>query len=194
MAKERTLKIGNRKYPSADKIGSRSSTIARSMASTLMPRKGANASDCEKMAKLLYGLNKLPETLKCVYCGRDATHLDHLHPLIDKKEPTGYFTEPANLVPCCSSCNQKKGNDEWDVFMKKTEEKFKYLNQDGKKEERITRLRAFVKEMPATKLSIDEGFMEKWRIIYKTIIEDLDKAQQTLIEYSEQLNACVVSK
>lgn len=188
MAKERTYKIGTRKYPSADKIGSRSSTIARSMASTLMPRIGANAFDCKKMAKLLYGLDELPSPLKCVYCGNDATHLDHLHPLIDNKEPTGYFTEPANLVPCCSSCNQKKGNDEWDVFMNKTEDKFAYLNNDGKKKDRIDRLKVFVDNMPATKLDISKEFKQQWRELYDNIIHNLNEAQNIISKYSEELN------
>jgi len=125
-------------YPSADKIGSRTSTIARSMASTLMPRIGATDQIQLQMAALLYYGKEFKELeekeqqqikcdlkksnsdrliIKCVYCGNTATHLDHLYPLVDNKTPTGFASEPANLVPCCGKCNQSKGSKSWDVYM-----------------------------------------------------------------------------
>lgn len=146
MAKEiRTKKItdngkGSRSdYPSPDKIGSRSSTVARAMASTLMPIIGATDDDRANILELsltsdeisnldaskkrVRELDKKPiitinlKDLRCVYCGEQATNLDHLFPFIKDKFPTGYFTEPANLVPCCSDCNQKKGAKLWHEYM-----------------------------------------------------------------------------
>ncbi len=40
---------------------------------------------------------------RCVYCGRDATGFDHLHPVI-KGGTEGLL----NLAPCCKSCNSRK--------------------------------------------------------------------------------------
>lgn len=89
-------------YPAADKIWSRTSTVARSMASTLMPRIGYNDQTTNQ---------------KCVYCGDVANHLDHLFPLVENKRPSGFCTEPNNLVPCCGKCNQSKGAKPWDEYM-----------------------------------------------------------------------------
>ena len=98
-------KNGNSDYPAADKIGSRSSTVARAMASTLMPRIGAvdverstmlhlslDDKDIIKLKKdkIRYKDNQAIITLhlsglKCVYCGELATNLDHLFPFIKDK-------------------------------------------------------------------------------------------------------------
>ena len=142
-------------YPSADKIESRSSTVARAMASTLMPRIAATNDERRSIVLLSLGNIVNPngeniinvtnngnindenkdeivlirdknnqvittlklEHLKCVYCGQKAKHLDHLFDFIKDKKPTGYFTEPANLVPCCDQCNQKKGAKDWYQYM-----------------------------------------------------------------------------
>ena len=113
MAKTR-CKLGKLNYPSADNIKNRTSTIARSMASTI-----ANRIPCDDATEKAW-LNALgldPQNPKCAYCGAKATHLDHLHPLIDGKYPTGWGTEAGNLVPCCSDCNSKKGKMSWKKFM-----------------------------------------------------------------------------
>jgi len=49
---------------------------------------------------------------RCIYCGREATTLDHLIPRSspDSTELT------SNLAPACLSCNRAKGNkdlEEW---------------------------------------------------------------------------------
>ena len=100
-------KLYGKQYPSADKIWSRTSTVARSMASTLMP--------IVKPEK--YSFSQLESGDKCVYCGAKANHLDHLYPLVEKKYPSGYYTEPVNLVPCCGNCNQSKGAKYWYDYM-----------------------------------------------------------------------------
>ena len=99
-------KLYGKKYPSADKIWSRTSTVARSMASTLMP-----------VVKPESNSSMLDNKDNCVYCGAKANHLDHLYPLVENKYPSGYCTEPVNLVPCCGSCNQSKGAKYWYNYM-----------------------------------------------------------------------------
>ena len=103
--KRPACRISELKYPAPDNIKSRISTLARAMASTLAPRKPCSSED-EEMWLKIFGSND--GDLKCAYCGAKATHLDHLYPLINDTRPTGYGTEPGNLVPCCSDCNQKK--------------------------------------------------------------------------------------
>jgi hypothetical protein len=58
-----------------------------------------------------------PEEICCVYCGDPHTEWDHLRPIIRDKEPTGYITEIANLVPACGKCNQSKGGYNWRDWM-----------------------------------------------------------------------------
>ncbi len=124
-------------YPASDNIGARSSTVARAMASTLMPRIGASKDKKQPV---------------CVYCGQDATHLDHLFPFIKGKKPTGYFTEPANLVPCCSNCNQKKGAKYWYEYMMNKEN----FENHQKKEDIIERIPELMKKM--NNYCFDNGF------------------------------------
>lgn len=99
------------KYPAADKIGSRTSTVARSMASTLMPRiKGVDdQNDVEIWSK--------ESVICCAYCGGKANHVDHLFPLVEGKYPSGYYSNSENLVPCCGDCNQSKGAKSWEEYM-----------------------------------------------------------------------------
>ena len=54
----------------------------------------------------------------CVYCGARATSVDHFRPILDGKGlPTGYGSDPWNLVSACSTCNSSKGNKHWLAFM-----------------------------------------------------------------------------
>lgn len=56
-------------------------------------------------------MRKLRADEKCVYCGIEATTLDHIVP-----KSKGGSNRNYNLVPCCRPCNQGKGNmalDEW---------------------------------------------------------------------------------
>ena len=167
--------IGGLNYPAADKIGSRITTIARSMASTLMPRYGMTDQLRTEMAEKLQQKDKT----SCVYCGRKATHLDHLHPLIKNHKPSGYYTEPCNLVPCCGSCNQKKGNDEWEDYMhnKKYED---YLNHDNKRDERFSILSSFVDNYPAKQFNLSNEIIQKWDKEHKEIEDKLKEIQDWL--------------
>jgi hypothetical protein len=55
---------------------------------------------------------------RCVYCNARATSMDHFRPILDGKGfPTGYGSDPWNLVPACSTCNSSKGNKHWMLFM-----------------------------------------------------------------------------
>jgi 5-methylcytosine-specific restriction endonuclease McrA len=48
---------------------------------------------------------------RCAYCPALATTWDHIIPISG-----GGRTTPGNVVPCCLSCNSKKGNrdpDDW---------------------------------------------------------------------------------
>lgn len=86
----------------------------------------ANIRTKRKAAR--YRFKKLISTFKdqgkgprCVYCG--TTHfspenfltVDHIIPLTQGGS-SGYD----NIVPACWSCNNKKGNDTWDIVYQMT--------------------------------------------------------------------------
>lgn len=62
----------------------------------------------------------------CVYCGDEATQIDHVHPISDTHywEATGQDPNALeNLVPACSPCNIRKSN-------KKTKQQQNYFNKN----------------------------------------------------------------
>jgi len=53
----------------------------------------------------------------CVYCGQEATQVDHVVPIT--KDPS-LGMELSNMVACCRRCNIAKGNRSEAVFLKRT--------------------------------------------------------------------------
>lgn len=183
MNKRPAYKINGFKYPAADKLESRISTIRRSMACTLLKRDKYDPAKDQKWMEIFP--NKT-----CAYCGRPATHLDHLHALITEKGPSGYGTEPANLVPCCAACNGAKGNSNWEDFMESN--KCGHTSGQGEteqqaKEERINNLKKFEKEMKPQRITIDEEIKERWEELLKTFEKMLKDAQTELLKMKEEI-------
>lgn len=180
MAKKRTsCKIAGLKYPASDKIKNRTSTIARSMACTLDSR--IPCSD-EQERRWLEILNQKQDNLTCVYCGNKATHLDHLYPLISDIYPTGWSSEPGNLVPCCGKCNQSKGNQDWEEYMNSDNCK----HADDSKDERINRIKELLESELKPKQnnwSNNPNFKKEWENAYKSCCEALCQAQTILERY-----------
>ena len=73
MKKKASCSIGKFKFPASDTISNRTSTICRSMACTLLARVPCSAEEQEKWLRFF------PDG-KCAYCGKPASHLDHLSP------------------------------------------------------------------------------------------------------------------
>lgn len=180
MAKKRpSCKIAGFKYPASDNIKNRTSTIARSMACTLDSRIPCTS---EQEAKWLTILELDLENLTCAYCGEKATHLDHLYPLISGIYPTGWSSEPGNLVPCCGKCNQSKGNQDWKEYMNSD----KCKHADISKDLRIKRIESLLASELKPKRrnwSDNPEFKEKWEKAYKICCDALCTAQEILEEY-----------
>lgn len=165
------------KYPARDLLGNRTSTIARSMACTIARRKSCTDEDKQKWLDALgYSPNTKKEEFMCAYCGETATHLDHLYPLISDKEPTGWGTEPGNLVPCCSKCNSKKGNKDWKYFIKSI------CEDSSKAEERISKIDNMIKTMSPTRIDLDNNpeLLEVWKMEYRGVCDSLNNAEKAL--------------
>lgn len=183
MNKQPTCKINDLGYPSSDKITSRISTLRRSMACTLM-----NRDACTPEQEQVW-LKYFPDN-KCAYCGQEATHLDHLHPMIRDNEPTGFGTDPGNLVPCCKNCNTPKGNMAWADFMrsskcKHTEKPNKTLQESI--DERIQNISDFQREMPARFTRIEPTMKQQWKALWCNLEQLLKQTQDELMDMKRQL-------
>lgn len=184
MNKRPACKINDLKYPSPDPISGRTSTICRSMACTMLSRVACSPEQ-EKQWMVFF-----PEKT-CAYCGKKATHLDHLHAYIIDRMPTGYGTEAANLVPCCTECNQPKSNMYWEDFMRS--DNCHHIGDaettDPKvaMEKRIKTIKQFQKAMPPKKVVIDEKILTKWKVILNDFDNKLKEANAVLLEIKNQL-------
>ena len=178
------FKINDFKYPASDKISGRTSTICRSMACTLLKREGCS-TEVEEIWKK-YFPNKT-----CAYCGKPANHLDHLYPLIIDRKPTGYGTDPGNLVPCCTACNQPKGNLNWEDYMRSTLCKHVCDEMENdvevSKEKRISTIKEFQVELPAEKVIISDDILLKWEEILHSFDKALQNANDDLIDLKTKL-------
>ncbi|MFJ1758614.1 HNH endonuclease [Kitasatospora sp. NPDC088134] len=84
-----------------------------------MSRSSGNAYRARKLAAQVAGPVSAEEYVRvraegpCVYCGDEATEVDHVRPLSGH----GGWEHPSNLVPACRSCNASKSDRlliEWD--------------------------------------------------------------------------------
>lgn len=184
MNKRPACKINGLKYPAADQIAGRTSTVCRSMACTMLSREACSPVQESEWLKFF------PEKT-CAYCGKKATHLDHLHALIIDRMPTGYGTEVANLVPCCTECNQPKGNMYWEDFMRSDMchhiGDSETSNTETAMEKRIANISEFQKAMPPKKVNINEDVLAQWKEMLYDFDKRLKEAQDILLEIKKQL-------
>ena len=96
------------KMPSKANLKGRSSTISNAFAISITPYITPDETEINASYEFL----KIQEG-QCAYCLGEGNSKDHLKPLVRKGMPTGYITNIANLVPCCSSCNSSKGAKEF---------------------------------------------------------------------------------
>ncbi len=55
--------------------------------------------------------------LECVYCGAEAATWDHVFNRVVKGDFSGHGHRIRNLVPCCRTCNESKGQKPWREFL-----------------------------------------------------------------------------
>ncbi len=95
----------------------RKSTVANAFASALAPHDVYSVS---AVAGALRALDQGADTeLLCVYCGMQAATWDHVFNRVVKGEFSGHGHRIRNLVPCCRSCNERKGSMQWRDFLLK---------------------------------------------------------------------------
>lgn len=104
-----------KKYLRPSTIMSRKSTFASAFASALAPH---DVFSPELVHAAVRDLGQDPDAdLKCVYCGRDAATWDHVFNRVTKGEFSGHGHRVRNLVPCCRTCNESKGQKPWLAYL-----------------------------------------------------------------------------
>ena len=96
-------------------VASRATTINHAFAACIAP---CDKYDEEVMRKAIIALGQDPDSdLLCVYCGDEAETWDHIHATVREKKFSGHGHRIGNLLPCCKTCNSKKGNKNWRTFL-----------------------------------------------------------------------------
>lgn len=110
----------------------RKTTLNNAFASAIAPNDSYNITVLKNAVVLL---RQDPEKkLKCIYCDKPAKTWDHAYGLVKDSEFSGYGHVIGNLLPCCKNCNSKKGNKNWETFLKEnngnnTDEKIRMIKR-----------------------------------------------------------------
>lgn len=99
----------------AYRVAGRSSTFNHALASALAPFDKYDRATANEAVSLL-GQNPDAE-LDCSYCGHPAATWDHIRSITKKSAFSGYGHRLGNLLPCCRTCNEKKGGRDWLEFL-----------------------------------------------------------------------------
>ncbi|MGN6552101.1 MAG: HNH endonuclease, partial [Pararhizobium sp.] len=74
----------------------------------------------EVLRQAIHDLGQDPDAeLQCVYCGEPAATWDHVNNNVVRSEFSGYGNRIRNLVPCCRTCNERKGSRPWEEWLDK---------------------------------------------------------------------------
>ncbi|WP_299960874.1 HNH endonuclease [uncultured Roseobacter sp.] len=123
-----------KKHLKPNTIRGRKSTFSNAFASALAPYDEYSEA---AVAEAIDDLDQDPtEDLYCVYCGKEAATWDHVFNRVVNGEFSGYGHRIRNLVPCCRTCNERKGKKHWKTFLK-------LLNADDI-DQRIGRMERFL--------------------------------------------------
>ncbi len=96
-------------------VANRTTTINHAFAACIAP---FDTYDEERVREVVATLGQDPDTnLVCSYCGAEAETWDHVHATVKDKKFSGFGHRIGNLLPCCKTCNSKKGNKGWRIFL-----------------------------------------------------------------------------
>lgn len=186
------------KYPKRIKVSGRTSSITNAFYNGILPViKHSEKEESDLKELLNYNESK---GWQCIYCGNVANTFDHLNSLINDKKPTGYFSEPGNLVPSCNSCNSSKGKKHWKEFMdtalmsykNNTPRRLKIHHSQYAKG--VKQLISFEKKFKAKKINFDNQTQVKTKMAehrkkLDIILKSMDESKKTeneLIHLIEQ--------
>lgn len=124
-------------------IMGRKSTFANAFASALAPYDNYTAVEVDQA---IWDLEQDPNAeLQCVYCGAAAATWDHVFNRVVNGEFSGHGHRIRNLVPCCRTCNESKGQKSWREFLE--------IRNPTDKDARIRRMERFLGTVNARPIS-----------------------------------------
>lgn len=94
----------------------RRTTVNHAFAAAVAPFDAFNDAEARE-AVVDLGQNP-DEDLQCVYCGEEAQTWDHVFATVADGQFSGAGHRLGNLLPCCKPCNSKKGNKNWEVYVR----------------------------------------------------------------------------
>ena len=94
----------------------RKTTINHAFAAAIAP---CEPYDFERTCEAMRSLEQDPADLLCVYCRSKAETWDHVQATVSKTQFSGFGHRLGNLVPCCKTCNSRKGNQRWSDYLEK---------------------------------------------------------------------------
>ena len=179
------------KSPTAVTIKARTSSITNAFFNGIIPVIQPRPDEIDDVLKQL-GMTQ--ETIECAYCGDKYSEWDHLHPLIENKNPSGYITEIYNLIPSCGKCNQSKGNKYWKDWMGSNAKLSPKTRNIKDWTERMNRIEKYDKwcEGKRTRIDFDKncGATNLWEK-HKKNLEDLISKMKEFQETSDELKKAI---
>lgn len=157
--------------PSKGRIDGRTSSITAAFFQAITPVMVPSDGDVDEALAVL-GMKA--SDCRCAYCGDPRTEWDHFRPIVKGRQPTGYVTEIANLVPSCGKCNQSKGNKNWKEWMLGPAKRSPRQRGIPDLAERVANLEAF------------DRWREPIRIDYPAVI-----GQERWLQYCQLLDTAV---
>ena len=175
--------------PSRGRIDGRTSSITAAFFQAITPVRIPSDAEVDEVLAVL-GMSR--GDCRCAYCGDARTEWDHFRPIVKGRQPTGYITEIANLVPSCGKCNQSKGNKNWREWMlggaKLSPQQRNIPNLPG----RVARLEAFDKWREPVRVDyatvVGEERWNQYQHLLRAAVDHLAVAQKTALELLELAN------
>ena len=169
--------------PTSMTVTGRASSITNAFICAVIPV--IQPTEAEELEALrILGIE--PDDIRCAYCGDKATEWDHLRPIISNKEPTGFITEIANLVPSCGKCNQSKGKAYWRTWMEGRARLSPKTRGIPDLPERVARLEAYERWRQPTKIDFaavaGPELWERHRSNWQSVLELLKTSQELATE------------
>lgn len=155
--------------PSVTSIDGRISGITAAFFKAITPVVVPTEEDVDEVLRIL-GMSRGQSA--CAYCGGKHSEWDHFRPIVKDKQPTGYITEIANLVPSCGQCNQSKRAAHWKEWMLSSAPASPTMRSIPDIPGKIARLEVFERWRVPTKIDYDSAIPpERWAAYVKKMDE-----------------------
>lgn len=181
--------------PSKGRVDGRTSSITAAFFHAITPVIVPSDDDVEEALAVL-GMRR--GGCCCAYCGDARTEWDHFRAIVKGRQPTGYITEIANLVPACGKCNQSKGNRNWKEWMLSSAARSPRQRGIPDLELRVSRLEAY--EGWREPFCIDYAKIvgpQRWseyRNLLDTAVAHLAEAQKVALEFQAIIKAGIAER